>query len=1130
MNYQDMTPVQRDRLNKQRWLWMLLAGNMGGADHASYKEILDYADSNGIVAPPRQVQQLQNTLVRTLTDAGIWDKLDLFYLFANGAESEDFATINMANPGTFDATKIGRFKYDETGFMPLDDFSKIDTGLVIDDNWHLHDHAMMAMVADRMEEATGVTTGHLAYGGVNSTRQGIGDYMFSFGVPGQFLFYFYLASRMNSIDLSADPSLWNNRLVLANQEGDGRTYGFANGELIRSDTILPYEPTDEAMPYLLFTTTYLDSGVERHTLLGSPLRLWALGSALSSEEIVIFNGAVNAYLQALEDMHPIHDRYPGATPEYIAILNHADSIGAKYPIKTVQQFQDEFLTMLRNDGILQQMEVLYLFADGGAQEFALINMANPGTNDATLNGTSNNLPQGIQANSTDDIIGTGFENGTIADWNVDAMFGGAFSNLTGAILDPVYIRLIGGFSVNQGRHFFYKDDITSLGFRSGNQTGEAPFSLVGNDSKILIARYDNGVGKIYIDGSQAIQFGASIPSADAEITFNGYLVSGEGKAAPNLISQMAFIAGTLSDAQIATLSSGWAMYLQKMEAALHLSQRIANPHPLLQDAMNYAVEQGWQLPHQDVQEQQNALLNALDASGALAAMDCLYLMYNGGYRNFARINLANPGKHTLKEIGNLYFDNDGFWGGGGYLEAEDYTIGKHSTHYRDGHIAIVAQKYETTAAGVEMVGAFVRDQQSVFLRLTNNRDAIQGSVYNYEQSNTISTVGGNADKQLVLLTNYDHEMITYLDGTEMYRRTFVRESGNADLPLMVFTRQDVTDETFVQLPIQQLLMQVVSVGHHLDDAQVASYTSAINAYVGHAFSCGHDQINAPHPRFKEIMDAAEAQGFCLPTLFTQYYLNNLISELDGVGILPKMEAFYIFDDGTEGNDLYRMNYGYDLEDTGNFVSEMLYRLGMTKHQNYVEFHDTRTGVWSPGATNSSGTALHNDMSVTVVLDGLDELPDGWSGPIFGQFRGSDGEGQYMIYDKDRNVADFRLNISEANATADFEIPNAALALNNRLYTFQRQANQAQVYIGNGLVKDLPYPDFHQIAYTNATFTLGVCADHTDNGSWTPPADGIYPNALRFRFLAIGRTLSQSEISLLRSALNNFWMRIGGQQV
>jgi len=107
-----------------------LAGGGGGFD-ADYQAVLDQASSLGYTAPSAAQQTLQNTLVTDLKTAGVWDKLDLFYVFATDGDS-DYATLNWKTPTSFQTTKVnsptftsnegyqgdGSSSYLDTNFIP----------------------------------------------------------------------------------------------------------------------------------------------------------------------------------------------------------------------------------------------------------------------------------------------------------------------------------------------------------------------------------------------------------------------------------------------------------------------------------------------------------------------------------------------------------------------------------------------------------------------------------------------------------------------------------------------------------------------------------------------------------------------------------------------------------------------------------------------------------------------------------------------------------------------------------------------------------------------------------------------------------------------------------------------------
>jgi len=111
--------------------WGTGAATAGGFD-ADYQAVLDYATTQGYTAPSAAQQTLQNTLVTDLKTAGVWDKLDLFYVFATDGDS-DYATLNWKTPTSFQTTKVnsptftsnqgftgdGTSAYLNTSFRPL---------------------------------------------------------------------------------------------------------------------------------------------------------------------------------------------------------------------------------------------------------------------------------------------------------------------------------------------------------------------------------------------------------------------------------------------------------------------------------------------------------------------------------------------------------------------------------------------------------------------------------------------------------------------------------------------------------------------------------------------------------------------------------------------------------------------------------------------------------------------------------------------------------------------------------------------------------------------------------------------------------------------------------------------------
>ena len=80
-------------------------GGGGGGFDADYQAVLDRGTTLGYTLPSSGQQTNQNALVLALKSAGVWTKLDTFYVFATDGDS-DFATLNWIAPSSFQCTKV----------------------------------------------------------------------------------------------------------------------------------------------------------------------------------------------------------------------------------------------------------------------------------------------------------------------------------------------------------------------------------------------------------------------------------------------------------------------------------------------------------------------------------------------------------------------------------------------------------------------------------------------------------------------------------------------------------------------------------------------------------------------------------------------------------------------------------------------------------------------------------------------------------------------------------------------------------------------------------------------------------------------------------------------------------------
>jgi hypothetical protein len=94
---------------------------------ADYQAVLDRASTLGYRAPNAAQQTLQNTLVEDLKTAGIWSKLDVFYVFATDGDN-DYATLNWKSPSNNEATKVNSPTFtDNIGFTGNGSSAYLDT-------------------------------------------------------------------------------------------------------------------------------------------------------------------------------------------------------------------------------------------------------------------------------------------------------------------------------------------------------------------------------------------------------------------------------------------------------------------------------------------------------------------------------------------------------------------------------------------------------------------------------------------------------------------------------------------------------------------------------------------------------------------------------------------------------------------------------------------------------------------------------------------------------------------------------------------------------------------------------------------------------------------------------------------
>jgi len=242
---------------------------------ADYQAILDRSTALGYTAPSAAQQTLQNTLVEDLKTAGVWDKLDVFYVFATDGDG-DYATLNWKAPSSHQVTKVSSPTFTaNVGFTGDASSAYLDTNYNPTNdaiNYALNAASFGFFISD---EGTYTTTSLSDFGSPDSVNRA---------------WYRRTTNRfyINSSGYTVVTAYTANTFVHANRNGSNTAQVYHDGTLVDS-------PTNAAsgIPPLNFTA-FKRLGVFAESTLGIAF----VGGDLSSESSD-FHDAINTYMTAL---------------------------------------------------------------------------------------------------------------------------------------------------------------------------------------------------------------------------------------------------------------------------------------------------------------------------------------------------------------------------------------------------------------------------------------------------------------------------------------------------------------------------------------------------------------------------------------------------------------------------------------------------------------------------------------------------------------------------------------------------------------------------------------------------------------------------------------------------------------
>jgi hypothetical protein len=229
--------------------------------------------------PSAAIASAQDTMVRALVDGGVWDRLDVFYMFANENSGAD-NLINWVNPGTNNATAVssptwtslegytgdGSADYIDTNYNPSTDAV----------NLSLNSYAYGVYIRNNVEENAGVIG--------NSTAR---NYLYPRRVGDSQL------CRINSSSNLAGSVADSRGLWIATRTASNARALYRNGASVDSDTDTPVS-VDNANAFVLAIS---NAGTPAD-LSNYQVAVAFYGSGLGLSHVTALTNAVEVYMDS----------------------------------------------------------------------------------------------------------------------------------------------------------------------------------------------------------------------------------------------------------------------------------------------------------------------------------------------------------------------------------------------------------------------------------------------------------------------------------------------------------------------------------------------------------------------------------------------------------------------------------------------------------------------------------------------------------------------------------------------------------------------------------------------------------------------------------------------------------------
>lgn len=810
---------------------------------SNYQQILDYSTARSYTLPSSFQQSQQNQLITDLKNYGIWDELDIFYVFATDA-SQEFAGVNWKDTGSYSSSLVnspifvqnsgfyyGASSYLDTSFTPsIDAF-----------NYELNKASYILGVNLGTSSASDL---------INTSESTIYTNHFPSGSSNYFQWVINDQTARNAVSGYPTGSVFS-ALVQANRTHISSSILFVDGNSKHTHAAV---------------STRLDTGSLQLT--GNPsldirTQLFGLGYISGSEFNMweIWEG----YSSSLESFNS----------EYTDVLRFAYDANYTVPDYPQQVKQNRLISNLKSASVWDSLDVLYVFSNNGSREFATINWKNTGSFQCSLvNSPTFSFNEGFRGDAVASYINTNYE--PLADavnFQLSSASFGAYIDNFGDNNGSDY-----DVGVQQGTSMIYlisKGYTDRPAYRAGIntsinnlQSGSSLFS-----SSLFHFQRSGQSSSMWINGSfisSSQTTNTSLPSDPIA------LLALPVNNSPSAFSKRRiryFWAGHILTGSENVMYNIWNEYSSSLSSSFD---------PSYQLILDVASASGYTLPSYRNQTQQNTLLVQLKSASVWDTLDIFYVFATDASQEFATLNWKHPGSFSCSLVNSPTFSiNEGFQGNGTTSYINTNWAPSDGIKFTETNASVFAQENINISSsgvlfGTHMAGTGGR--ATVLLpRNTNNTssytiNASAGSVYTGSE-----TLDSKGFWSLYRLSN---EQNLYKDGISINLDTVASQTPSTNAMLLL---ADLGNGGVVNRSNRQISC------FGLGSSGALTTGSLYNIWNQYSTSLSPHDID-----YQRLLNVATTLGYTLPSKNQQVKQNLLIEQLKSASIWDKLDVFYNF--------------------------------------------------------------------------------------------------------------------------------------------------------------------------------------------------------------------------------------------